>query len=45
MINNVKDPSPGEPHKTTPGELAVDIIEYLKAGEAQTVVRAGGGSI
>ncbi|WP_211111888.1 hypothetical protein, partial [Azospirillum aestuarii] len=45
MINNVKDPSPGEPHKTTPGELAVDIIEYLKAGEAQTIVRAGGGSI
>ncbi|WP_211102447.1 hypothetical protein, partial [Azospirillum brasilense] len=44
-INNVKDPSPGEPQNTTSGELAVVVIGFLKAGEAQTIVRASGGSI
>ncbi|WP_211108580.1 hypothetical protein, partial [Azospirillum sp. OGB3] len=44
-INNVKDPSPGEPQNTTSGELAVVVIGFSKAGEAQTVVRASGGSI
>ncbi|WP_211100375.1 hypothetical protein, partial [Azospirillum sp. TSH58] len=37
--------SPGEPHNATSGELAVVVIGFLKAGEAQTIVRASGGSI